>query len=454
MNAGFRPYVAPAYLFLCLLLGGSSQGVWGNMILRLLALIIIAWALIERRDEPLPKAIRQLLWIAAASLLLAVAQMAPLPVSIWSALPGRGFVLESYKLLGLSPTVMSWSLSPYDTLDTLLALLPAFGMLTAVVAFHGYSRFWLAGAMVAGAVAGVLLGALQVASADPLSSPWYLYRQSNFGVATGFFANGNHMAGLLLATIPFIAAFGATVREQPGDVRKRSAGLAFVMGGLLVVVLGLALNGSLAGYGLGLPVLLASALLLFGARFKVTRFGVFALVAMCVAALAFLWMSPANRSDRFGAGVSISTRQTILTNSMGLIGRFGWAGSGLGTYAKVYPLTEAPAQVDRVYINHAHNDYLELLVENGFAGLLLILWFLGWWGFAIAKMARSPASDPYAYAGAIASAALLLHSLVDYPLRTAALSAVFALCIGLIVTSRRTAKSEGDLRPTRHLVVG
>lgn len=449
-----RPYVAPVYLFLCLLLGGSAQGVWGNMILRLLALGIIAWALIERRDEPWPRSIRQLLVIVGAVVLLALLQMVPLPLSLWSALPGRELIVEGYRLLGVGPSSMSWSLAPYDTLEALLALLPALGMLIAVATFRSYSRAWLAVAMIVGTFAGVLLGALQVSSADPTTSPWYLYRQSNFGVATGFFANGNHMASLLLVTIPFIAALGATIRERPGDVRKRSAGLALVIGGLIVVVLGIALNGSLAGYGLGLPVLLASALLLFGAGDRFARRAIAGVALVSLASLVFLWTSPVSRGDQLGAGVSLSTRQTILANSVELAGRFGLVGTGLGTFAKAYPLTEDPAEVGRVFINHAHNDYVELAIETGLPGMLLILLFLGWWGVTVAKMVRSPAADPYAYAGAIASAALLLHSLVDYPLRTAALSAVFALCLALIATSRRTARKEGDLRPTRHLVVG
>lgn len=40
--------------------------------------------------------------------------------------------------------------------------------------------------------------------------------------------------------------------------------------------------------------------------------------------------------------------------------------------------------------------------------------------------------DQFAQAMIIATAAILLHSVVDYPLRTAALSAVFAACIGLM----------------------
>ena len=166
MIAGIRLYVAPAYLFLCLLLGGSAQGVWGNAILRLLALFIISWALIEKRDERTPAGIRHLLWIGGAGVLLALIQLIPLPPSIWSSLPGRELVVEGNRILGIAPTRMSWSLAPYDTLEALLAMLPALGMLAATVAFRP-KPVWLAVAMIAGVFIGVLLGALQISAADP-----------------------------------------------------------------------------------------------------------------------------------------------------------------------------------------------------------------------------------------------------------------------------------------------
>ena len=117
-------------------------------------------------------------------------------------------------------------------------------------------------------------------------------------------------------------------------------------------------------------------------------------------------------------------------------------------------MTEDPAKVDRYYVNHAHNDYLELAIETGLPGMILMLLFLAWWGRSVWRMLRSPSADHFAMAGAIASAAVLLHSVVDYPLRTAAMSAVFAICLALILQSRRSAHSDSDLRPARHLVVG
>ena len=444
-----RPAVAPCYLFLCLLLGGSPQGTWRNAILQLLAVILIAWATIERREEALPRSSRILLGLVAAAILLGLLQLIPLPVSIWSGLPGRDFILQGYDVLGLQPTAMPLSLSPFDTISTLLALLPPIGMLAATMVLRAYKPSWLAAALVAGALLGVLLGILQVSTPD---TKWYLYRIANFGVATGFFANSNHMANLLLATIAFIAALGATLRERSKDVRHRGAVLALAGGGLAVVIIGLLLNRSLAGYGLGVPVVLASLLMLYGTR---SRLAQGAAVASCVAALIVIgvvWGNPVGSNA--GADTSISSRQEMLEGSVQLFRKFDMAGSGIGTYAKLYPLVEEPGEVGRVYVNHAHNDYLELAIETGLPGILLMLAFLAWWIHAVWTMLRTPSADQFAIAAAIVSAVILLHSIVDYPLRTAAIGAVFAACLALILQSRRSARSESDLRAVRHIVVG
>lgn len=450
-----RPAVAPSYLLLCLLLGGSPQGMWGAAILQLLAIALIGWALLERRDDGLARPVKQLLALLCLAVLLVLIQVVPLPAALWTELPGRGFVVDGFRLLGIAPPAMPISLAPYDSLATLLALLPPIGMLAATLVLRAYSTIWLAFALIAGALAGVLLGILQVSSPIPEQSPWYVYRVSNFGVATGLFANSNHMANLLLVTIPFIAAVGATLRGQTEDLRARTAGLAVAFSGLVLITLGLILNQSLAGYGLAVPVLLASLLILFGLPAKWTRGALIGIGLAGIAAIALLWTSPiSTQFDDLGASTSVTSRRQIASTSLALAAEFATVGSGLGTFPRLYQMKEDPALVDRFYVNHAHNDYLEVATETGLPGVLLMLAFLFWWGGAVWRMLRSPASDHFAIAGAVASAAILMHSMVDYPLRTASISAAFAMSLALILQSRRSARSDGDLRPVRHLVVG
>jgi hypothetical protein len=58
-------------------------------------------------------------------------------------------------------------------------------------------------------------------------------------------------------------------------------------------------------------------------------------------------------------------------------------------------------------------------------------------------------ATPFARAASIASAAVLVHSSVDYPLRTGAISACFAMCLALLVERRvRSGATDSVLWPT------
>jgi O-antigen ligase len=121
---------------------------------------------------------------------------------------------------------------------------------------------------------------------------------------------------------------------------------------------------------------------------------------------------------------------------------------------RVYRLYESPDQVSSEYVVHAHDDYVELALELGIPGVILILLFLAWWVAAVWAVWRKWQAGPFARAASIASAAVLVHSLVDFPLRTAAISACFAMCLALLMQQRPPQLQESDdLRPTRHVTV-
>ena len=90
--------------------------------------------------------------------------------------------------------------------------------------------------------------------------------------------------------------------------------------------------------------------------------------------------------------------------------------------------------------------------KRAFPASCLLIGFFAWWIRRASVIWRSAVADRFAQAATIASAAILVHSLVDYPLRTAALSAIFAGCLALMVQTRlRDPKRAADLWPTRHL---
>ena len=284
-----------------------------------------------------------------------------------------------------------------------------------------------------GSNGGNLPGALQVASGNP-SGRWYLYRDTNIGAAVGFFANANHMAMLLVVSLPFLAALGSDERGREG---QRYWGLLAILGGVVTVLIaGILLNGSLAGLALTLPVLLASAAIMLSASGRLRRGLLLAaggLLALAIAAIANSSIGPAKID--LGARTSVASRAEIFRTTGSAIGDFMPFGSGLGTFAKVYPLYESPDLVTSEFVVHAHNDYAEVALELGIPGVLLVIAFLGWW-LTLVRRAWDQ-GDAYARAASVASAAILCHSLVDFPLRTAAMAAVFATCMGLLVDRRQ-----------------
>jgi O-antigen ligase len=154
------------------------------------------------------------------------------------------------------------------------------------------------------------------------------------------------------------------------------------------------------------------------------------------------------------AASAVQSRSEILSTTMRAARDFMPVGSGLGSFRTVYPLYERPEQVTSTYVIHAHNDYAELVLELGIGGALLILIFLAWWGAAVWRIWRSAEARPFARAAAIASAAILVHSFVDFPLRIAAIAACFGTCLALLADRRGVPPLEkGALRSTRHVVI-
>jgi O-antigen ligase len=453
MASRSREAAAPLYLFLCLIVGGSAQGIWANMLLQLLGIGLIGWAAAARNGEPPAPAARRLFILILLGLVLIALELIPLPPAIWSSLGGRGELASGYALLGMPVPALPLSLTPHETLSSLLALIPALAMVCALIRLRAFRPSWLAAALVAGALCGILLGTLQVASSEPLNSPWYLYPDTSFGFAVGFFANANHMATLLVITLPFLAALLAAARGR--NLQRYSALLAIVAGIALVIAVGIVLNRSLAGYLLALPVIAASALILMPARSRLRQWALLVAGLCLVGGLGAL-ESTSIRSGTIGAEAttSVESREMILATTLAAARDFLPLGSGVGSFRQVYQLYEDPGRVDSTYVVHAHNDYAELMLETGIPGTVLLVLFLGWWAAAAWRVWRSAEAGPYARAASIASAAILAHSLVDFPLRTAAIGTCFAMCLALLADKRAVQASEkGDLRPTRHVVI-
>src|SRR5262249_30896433 len=91
------------------------------------------------------------------------------------------------------------------------------------------------------------------------------------------------------------------------------------------------------------------------------------------------------------------------------------------------------------YVNHAHNDVLEYALEAGAIGVAVMIMFVVWqvWRSAqnwLRSSSRTRGLDPsLAPAARLARALPVVHSFLDYPLRTAAMMGIFAFACGLLI---------------------
>ena len=454
MRLAIRAAVVPGYILLCIVLGGSTQGYWGAAILQLLAIAIIGWSLLVPDRLHLSGPAKGLFAIAALIVLLPIVQLIPLPPGMWSAIPGRDQIAEGYRLLGQPLPWLPISLTPYDTMATALTLLPPLAVLTGMLIAGAYRASWIVMAVLLGTFAAVLLGALQVSSGDPLQSPWYLYARTNHGVATGFFANSNHFATLLVLSIPLLFALVSEFRKRSKNASSGSALMLMAIGAFLVLLVGIFLTGSLAVLLLALPVILVSATLLIPETVRL-RVPLIAMAAISIVAMGVVYMTPLHDKLVSANQTSFESRQIIWSDSVPAIGDHIVLGSGVGSFQRVYRQYEDHSAVTRTFANHAHNDYIEMALETGIPGLLLLAAFFLWWGTRAVPIWRSAPLDRFAVAASIASAAVLIHSLVDYPLRTAAISSIMAACLANMARPRvQEDPQTPDLWPsTRHAAI-
>jgi len=132
--------------------------------------------------------------------------------------------------------------------------------------------------------------------------------------------------------------------------------------------------------------------------------------------------------DRFS--LDHDTRPQIWTNSLYAARQLLPAGAGMGTFVPVFNIYEPAEAVADTYINRAHNDYLELLLEAGYVGAVAfgVIVILLVAGVAKGLLAADKRSRGQLFCATLALCVIGLHSLVDYPLRSMSLAGIAALC--------------------------
>ena len=371
------------YLLISLIIGGSAtKSIYTDFILQILSIPFIIYMIYK----------------------IKIRQINPI---IWTIL----FIMISIFIIQLFPILSKdriWSYATRDvgrTLDSLAFFLTCLAIFYFIYRQEEEGRARFCRFFLLGVGLNFVVAVLQFASAGAaIRIAGYPYT-----IRGGFFANPNHFSALLYVSIPFFL------------LSFRNTRLNFISYVMILAIIGFQfVVASAAGVLLSFACVLVSITWL--SEWRILRWG--ALGVACLFVIAALFFVPMVLDAELANDLN---RRVFALNTLRAIGDYWALGSGFGTFTLIYPSYEGKTGIFDEVVNHAHNDYLELILEGGimFVAVLVL--------FAMALLlklifGRIGNQQKVALLGIVF---LLLHSLVDFPLRTMAMAVTFSFLNGL-----------------------
>jgi len=260
---------------------------------------------------------------------------------------------------------------------------------------------------------------------SPNGKLYWLRRPRLGGWIYGPYVNHNHYAGLMetLVPIPLVLCLshlaGTKARVAAGAAAAVMAGTIFLSGSR---------GGMLAFIG---EMVVLAVVLVQRRRGMRSALTAGAILALLISLLAWVGGSELNRRMRsIGSEtrteLSGGMRASIARDSLRMFAKKPILGWGLAAFPVVYP--QFRSFYTNFFINEAHNDYLQLLVEMGALGFLTMLWFLvTLYRRAFSKLGdwMSDTNGAVALACMLGISGILVHSVVDFNLHIPANAALF-----------------------------
>lgn len=439
-----------ALAFIVAAFGGSSR--YDNVqfvFLQPLSWFLVAMLLLRVRYAELSGFRTPILLLGGIAALTAL-QLVPLPASLWTQLPGREVVADIDRAMG----VELWrplSMVPARTLHALSNLAIPAAALLSFMKLRTRSVVPIAVAICALAALNAALGFLQFAF--PASDVLRFYHGPNTGQPIGLFANPNHAGVFAAINLVFIAVMLAAHSQRMSPQTR--IGLVAVY--ILVFLIGI-MSGSRAGLLTNAVALFATALIALFARgtsregfrhAKQAKGRLVSLAAASVGGVIAATFILANRLPAFDALINADPledmRFTLNPVVWDMASSYFPFGTGFGTFEKVYYIHEPDALLQPAYINMAHNDWWQFLLEGGVLagalGIAVLAWLVG-----IGLEARREGRSPEFIEIISTTIIVAIASAVDYPMRTPIFMLVMVWAV--LCVAYTGVYEDGKVRPS------
>lgn len=446
-------------MLLFLIGGGSRADISSLVLVRPIAVVLCAWWAL-RLDGAALKANRWFFFFAAATFALGFIHLIPLPPAMWRALPGREIVSQIDSVAGLGDVWRSLTLAPTAATNAMWSLFVPLAAGLGMANLSATERRAILPVVLVMATVSLAVSLLQIFA--PGAGFLWFYRITNSGSPVGLFANRNHNAVFLASVVPLVVAWAIALGAEQRAAFKRALAAVFIV---MVAIVEL-VSGSRSGIIVFAAAICASALLLpvswtpkrrtahtlpkwilSPRRTAMIALAVFAPLAALFGARTMTDTNALARLTDSGTG---DFRPVIWEQTWSHIVEYLPFGSGLGSFVEAYRLGERPSDIMPSYINHAHNDFLEIALTTGIPGILLLAAFLAFlaWKAALAwRMSPTPGSHVrFARAASASIGVLVAASFVDYPIRTPSIVAFFVIAVFWLLSPRAGQRSTGKAR--------
>jgi hypothetical protein len=403
--------------------GGSRHDIASLAWLRPLACLAAAVGVLGLDRETL-RAYRVPFALLMAFAALMAVQLVPLPPSLWHQLPDRDGIARIDAAVGLADTWRPITFSPTKTANSLASVIVPVAVLVLYGQLTERRRRDILIMLVALAVASAGIGFLQVFAGG--DSGLYLYAVTQRDAAVGLFANRNHHT-VFLAAATLIALHLAMVRPAGGLLRVLCFAAAAV---LVIAVVGNVSRGGLLSLGVALMLVP----LAIDVRERRAKAALFVLSALGVVLLfAFSGRSPAF-ARLLADSAGEDARLRILPSLIEMAHTHQPFGTGFGAFEYAYRIDEPAALVVRNYFNNAHNDWLQVAIEGGVPGMVLLAVALAAIAVRAVRLSRAR-PDPdvaWAWLGLAILAVFGFASVFDYPLRVPSIMTVATIALAML----------------------
>jgi O-antigen ligase len=306
-------------------------------------------------------------------------------------------------------------------------------MVFLMAVFGIQDRERLYGMLAALAVFGFMLAVFGIIQHTAGNGKIYWFRELTHGGSPfGPFVNRNHFAGFIGMIIPLSLGVGLMSKSLEKKVMY-----AFFSITMTIALFFSLSRGGIVSFFAGLMVFV---FVVFGRTHSVKRLvPVFLFILILASYLLYLGITPI--IDRFSQ-TDVSNEQRLLA-WQGVLSAFKdnpIFGSGLGTFQYIFKIYKPDGLY--LYWEHAHNDYLELLLEAGVVGTIIVAIFFF---FELKSILKTPweGKETYLYAAFLSSiTTIAVHSVVDFNLQIPSNAITFSLILGMALFLSRKGRQK------------